>query len=400
VTGLLGFLRRHPRPENDDRRDRPYPVTIEPSSGAPRGRVLFSYLEAPLRWAEDKPEFEFHSNWWESREIARILVEEGYAVDAINWADDAFVPTRTYDVVFDISRNLGRLAPLVPPSALKILHCTGSDAEYQNAAEARRVDALRQRRGGSYTVQRTVAAREAQSRSLEVADACSLLGNDHTLATYPQRFRAKMRTVTVSASDLGPNRKGPGAFVPPAHEFLWFFGWGAVHKGLDLLLEVFAANPQWTLNVVGNALDEPEFVRLYERELTALPNIRAHRFLRPGGPEFGEILRRCFSVVAPTCSESISAAVVTCLQAGLFPIISRDAGVSLPPGCGIYLEACSLEEIEAAVRTAHAFPEGALSSQIGTVQREALRRYSRAAFRAEMSEFLRAALRQWGAARS
>jgi glycosyltransferase involved in cell wall biosynthesis len=374
-------------------------VTIKACSGAPRGRILLSYLEAPLRWPEDAPEFHFHSNWWESREIARIFVEEGYTVDAIHWTDDTFTPTHAYDVVFDISRNLGRLAPLVPPAALKILHCTGSDAEYQNAAEARRVEDLRRRRGGEYTGQRAVAAPGVQARSLEVADACSLLGNAYTLATYPERFHAKMRTVTVSASDLGPNFKRPGSYVPTEREFLWFFGWGAVHKGLDLLLEVFAANPQWALNVVGNALDEPEFVRLYERELTVLPNIRAHRFLRPGGPEFGEVLRRCFCVVAPTCSEGTSAAVVTCLQAGLFPILSRDTGVSLPPGCGIYLEACSLQEIEAAVRTAQGLPVGALSSQIGTVQREALRRYSRAAFRAEMSGFLRDALSEWRAAR-
>ena len=369
------------------------PVTIGPAGRPPRGWVLYSYLEEPLLWADDSPGFMFHSNLWESREIARIFVEEGFSVDVINWSDDAFVPAREYDVLFDISRNLSRLAPLAPPGALKVLHCTGSDAGYQNVAETRRVEDLRRRRGGDYRVQRAVAAPELQARSLEVADACSLLGNAHTLATYPERFRAKMRSVTVSASDLGANRKRPGSYVPPEREFLWFFGWGAAHKGLDLLLEVFAENPQWTLNVVGNALDESEFVRLYKRELTGLPNIRAHRFLQPAGQEFGEILRRCFCVVAPTCSEGISPAVVTCLQAGLFPIISRDTGVSLPPGCGIWLESCSLAEIEAAVGAAHRMPEATLAAQTGAAQGEALRRYSRRAFRDEMSAFLRDAIR-------
>ncbi len=388
----LALLRRLRRGAAGARQAGPYPVTLEPADGAARGRVLFSYLEQPLLWPDDAPGFALHGNGWESREIARIFVGEGFAVDAINWADDAFVPARPYDVVFDISRNLGRLAPLLP-RALKLLHCTGSDAGYQNAAEARRVEELTRRRGGSYRAQRTVAFPGAQALSLEAADACSLLGNERTLATYPERVRAKMRTVAVSASDLGPNRKGPGAYVPAEREFLWFFGWGAVHKGLDLLLEVFAAHPEWTLNVVGSALEEPEFVRLYRTELTALPNIRAHGFLSPGGPEFGAIVRRCFCFVAPACSEGTSAAAVTCLQAGLFPIVSRDTGVSLPAGCGIWLESCSLEEIAGAVAAAHRMPEAALATQSGAVQREALRRHSREAFRDEMSAFLRDALR-------
>ncbi|HVN77001.1 MAG TPA: glycosyltransferase [Thermoanaerobaculaceae bacterium] len=385
----LPSLRRRPGRAERSSLARPYPVTLAPPGGAARGRALFSYLEQPLLWPDDAPQFHLHSNWWESREIARILADEGFAVDAINWADEDFVPTQRYDVLFDISRNLARLAPSMQRDTLKILHCTGSDAEYQNAAEARRVEALRRRRGGRYAAQRTVADPELQARSLDLANACSLLGNETTLATYPERIRGKMRSVPVSASDLGPNRKRPEEFVPAEREFLWFFGWGAVHKGLDLLLEVFAERPQWTLNIVGHALEEPEFVRLYERELTRLPNIRAHGFLRPGGPEFGAIVRRCFSFVAPTCSEGASAAVVTCMQSGLFPIVSRDAGVSLPAGCGMYLENCSLEEIEAAVWMAYRLDAESVAAQIAGVQADALSRFSREAFRAGMTGFLR-----------
>ena len=82
---------------------KPYPVTINTNSKTPRGRVLFSYLENPLRWSEDHRGFGGHTNQWESREIVRIFTDLGYQVDAINWSDNEFVPQQSYEVCFDIS---------------------------------------------------------------------------------------------------------------------------------------------------------------------------------------------------------------------------------------------------------------------------------------------------------
>lgn len=375
---------------------RPYPVILPPSPASPRqrGRVLFSYLEYPLLWPENAPKFDGHTNLWESREIARIFQELGYQVEAINWSDDQYIPSGSYEVVFDIFTNLGRLAPYMDAHTIKILHCTGSDPSYQNAAELRRVEAANKRRNGRYTPKRTLKHTELNYLSIQVADACSLLGNVHTLNTYPTYMRNKTERVTVSASPLGNTLKKPDQYVTKERQFLWFFGGGAIHKGLDLLLDVFAQHPDMILNVVGDVQIEKDFMEMYQRELLHMPNIRYHGYLIPRSARFQRISQGSFCFIAPTCSEGISSAVVTCMQIGLYPIISRDTGIDLPDGCGTYLEDCSLKEIEKAIISAYNQSAEELSRQISITQEYALRNFSREVFREKMTLFITSALNQ------
>lgn len=369
-----------------------YPVKIRSRERPAKGTVLFSYLDDPLLWPDDAPEFSMHSNLWESREIARIFTVLGYDVESIYWGNNRFVPSKEYAIVFDICHNLARLSPVLGKDTIKILHCTGSDPFYQNEAEQKRVDAVNLRRNGQYVSKRAVKDPELFRRSMIQADACSLIGNETTLRTYPEEFHGKTTLVPVSASDLGPNVKQPQLFVPAKREFLWFAGGGAVHKGLDLVLEVFAKNRDLTLNVVGNVAVEEDFLAMYRRELMELENIRYHGALEPAGATFATILKDSFCFIAPFCSESISTAVATCLQAGLYPIISRDTGATLPRGCGIYLDTCEISEIEEAVRTVTNMQAGLLREQIGRIQLDALESYSRVNFSRSMVSFLRQTL--------
>lgn len=365
-----------------------YPVELHPITHSPRGRVLISYLAQSVHLSEDSSALNAHSNVWESREIARILRDLSYEVDVINWNDRKFIPETNYDVLFDIAINLSRLSEVNNPPTINILHRTGSDPNYQNAAEMRRVLDVNRRRNANYQPKRIVQEPEIELESLRLADYCSLLGNDHTLRTYPSEYHDKITLVPVSGSYLGESMKSPKEFVPDEREFVWFFGSGAVHKGLDLVLEVFARNPELTLNIIGNISTEEDFLEIYAHELKQMSNIKYHGWLNPSSREFRSIVNRAFSFVAPSCSEGISSAVVTCMQIGLFPIVSRDTGVSLPNDCGIYLETCNLDEIESSVQKAHSLSASSLTAQILETQTHALREYSRNRFREAMKQFI------------
>ena len=371
------------------KKNNPYPVVVEPTGTIkePIGSVLLSYLEYPLLWAENSTNFNGHSNAWESRTIARIFQELGYRVVAINYKDRDFVPHRYYDVVFDIFENLGRWSSSLDHSTKKFLHCTGSDPNYQNSSEIRRVNAVNARRNAAYSPKRLIAQPELTYKSMDVADAISLIGNEKTCATYPQKYWPKMKLVPVTASFL-PYTKTVDELVPLKREFLWFFGKGAVHKGLDLVLEVFYRCKDLTLNVVGNLEQENDFMKMYKRELLHTNNIHYHGFLYPSSQEFQNILKNTFCFIAPSCSEAISTAAVTCLTIGLYPIVSRDTGVTLPDGFGTYLEACSIEEIEQEVRLVHGMSKQTLVEQIQIIQMDALTRYSRDTFRNMMKQYI------------
>ena len=373
---------------------KPYPVTINTNSKTPRGRVLFSYLENPLRWSEDHRGFGGHTNQWESREIVRIFTDLGYQVDAINWSDQEFVPQQSYNVCFDISTNLQRLAPFLDRSAVKILHRTTSDPYYQNRAELARVSALETRRNANYEPKRHIAFPDLEYKSMQVADVCSLKGNDHTLRTYPQEFRHKIKLLQISGCSLPDDLKKDSDLVPRKREFLWFFGSGVVHKGLDLLLEVFSKRSEFTLNIVGKVDREPDFMNIYHHELTELPNIRMHGPMRTDSRRFRDIIKDVFCFIAPSCSEGLSPAVVTCMQIGLYPLISCNTGITLPPDAGRYLTECTIPEIENAITEVIRMTASDLQSEIMKSQSYTLRELSRARFREKMENFLLHALRR------
>lgn len=355
-----------------------YPV----GGGSPRGRALVSYLPLPI--VGDPALFRGHSNVWESSEIVRIFNRLGYAVDLIAWDDTSFVPTKTYDVVFDIYCNLDRYSS---ERTKTIFHMTGSYPEFSNWAEQARLNYLREHRGVTISARRVVSADDLPlfAENLARADLITLIGNEVTAATYPCAARLKMQLVVATGAWL-PEALMNAPLNRRKSEFLWFNGGGAVHKGLDLVLEVFARNPEWTLHVVGPYLKERDFVEAYSTELFRTPNIKSHGFLFPADRRFLEISSRVRAFVSPSCSEGISTAAITCMQAGIVPIISENCGISLLAQVGIILEECTVVTIEKAVLLIASVSDDVWRSMAENARRIAMETYSRKSFSRLMAE--------------
>lgn len=363
------------------------PVSRLPQ-GKPCGTALISYLRDPIVAADTNP-LSGHSNRWECREICRIFLEMGYAIDVIDHGDAAFFPQKHYDVLFDIDSNLQRLAPLVGPNCLRLLHLTTSYPRFSNAAELLRVDEFEKRTGCLYTPKRILPRLELTDRSLRLAHHCSLIGNATTLETYPSEYRDKTTCISVSGSFLPEVRDVVTTEMPRA--FVWFSGYGAVHKGLDLVLEVFAKRPDLTLHVIGDVEREPDFTGAYAGQLAA-PNVIQHGYLDTSSPALIAALKGAAYSIYPSCAEGTATALVTCLQFGLLPIMSRNSGVDLPEGCGVVLEALTVEAIEAAVNGASKMSSDELKRQTLACQTYALERYSRKRFSLEMRAYLSEAI--------
>ena len=370
--------------------DKEYPIILYPDvkNTDPIGTVLFSYLKDPLTWSDNSRGFLGHGNKRMIKAIAGIFLGMGYQVEAINYYDKSFIPMKHYDVVFDIFENLGRWSESMDTSTKKILHMTGSDPVYQNTAELRRVSAVNARKKGHYSPKRMISDPYGTYHSLDIADTCILIGSEHTLRTYPKKYWHKMKLITVTGSIIADKSKKIRSHIPTQRDFLWFFGGGAVHKGLDLVLEVFARHPEYQLHVIGNVAREKDFVDLYRKELFESQNIHYHGYMYVSSKEFKSLINSIFCFIAPSCSESISSAVVTCLQLGLFPIISYDTGVVLPTGCGLYIEELSVENVEKQVQTVMRMNDKDILKQIKLIQKDAIERYSQDRFTEQMKQYL------------
>lgn len=365
---------------------------IETNAEKSKGLILFSYLDAPIFWAENDLRLDGHSNNWESREIVRLFGELGFDVDAVNWSSNLFYPKVNYDVVFDIHTNLQAWVPFLATSCKKILHITGSYFRFQKDAELMRVAALEKRTGMFYSPKRIAQDLDLAERSYRFADVCSLLGNEITYNTFPREYQKKISLIPVSASRLDYKKSLGEEYAPAVREFMWFYGGGAVHKGLDLVLEVFKRNPKLKLHVVAKLESERDLFLAYGDILLRAVNVEYHGYLHPSSKKFQDIAARVVANLGPSCSEGISPAIVTCMQYGFYPIISRHNGITLPEGAGMYIESCSIDEIEEKILQVVAMPSEQIVEQVKVTQAFALAEFSRENFSRKMRAFLVKAL--------
>lgn len=350
----------------------------------PKGHVLVSYLKDSVLLEDSAQELNYHSNQWESREIARIFNRLGYEVDVIDYENYNFVPSKKYNVIFDIHKNLHHLK--LPENCIRMYHLTGSYAKYNNMQEKKRREYLLERKNNALSVER-YGDEEIMDLSLEAADVITIVGNAHTISTFPEEYRNKIKPVPVTSSKLG-FIKNDSEYLPKEKEFLWFAGYGAVHKGLDLLLDVFSNHPEWKLNIIGSVDQQNDFVDLYRKELYETDSIKYHGFLSPSSDEFINVIKKCFCYINPSCAESTSTASVTALSVGFYPIISYDNGITLPDNCGIYLKDCTIEEIENSIEKVMKLGDKEIIEQIQLTQNYILNTFSRENFTKLMTEII------------
>jgi hypothetical protein len=312
----------------------------------PRGRALVSYISRVLLWNKSDKRFNGHSNLWESTEIVRIFNRFGYVTDVISFDDSTFIPQHSYDVIFDIHFNLTRYSNA---NTLKIFHVTGSHPLFSTNAELSRLNELSQRRGVALKQRRASSPDSIRIFDLGInaADLITLIGNKTTLNTFSNDVHNKIVCVTDTGS-YNPYTRKPYQ-VTYKDEFLWFGGFGAVHKGLDLVLEVFARNPRLTLHVVGAYIEESDFMNEYRYELTQCKNIHGYGYLYPSSKKFANVIKGVSAFISPSCSEGISTAAITCMQAGIIPIISKNNGIDITSNMGVMLNDCAVGEIEKAI---------------------------------------------------
>ena len=349
--------------------------------GACKGEVLLSYLTEPFLLSPDELERVPHTNMWECIEIARLFSARGYNVDVINWKNTAFIPKKNYSYIFDVHQNIERLLPYLPKDCWRIFLATGCHWLFQNSAEYQRLIELRDRRGIVLSPQRNVPA----VRGIEHADHAIGYGNTHTFSTYNFAKKA-IRPIPVSATAMyGFNETKD--YEKVRKNYVWIGGGGAVHKGLDLVLEAFAAMPEYHLSICGPFAAEKDFTEAYHKELYKTPNITALGRMDVRGEEFKQVVNNAVALIYPSSSEGQAGSVIAGMHAGLIPLISRASGVDVD-GFGTILQNCSIEEIKNTVRATSALPADQLKKRSKDSWEYARKHHTREAFTREFSSFL------------
>ncbi|MCC5660008.1 glycosyltransferase [Nostoc sp. XA010] len=323
-------------------------VSLNPKQPS-KGNVLLSYRIEPFLLKAGQPMPNDHTWYWEVWQIAQTFLTLGYNVDVIQFHNDKFVPQKDYAFFIDIRHRMEALAPKLNKDCIKIFHVDIANMVFRNAAECNRLLELQRRKGITLKPQRF----EVPNLGIEYADCAIVLGNDFTTDTFKYANKPMYRIPISSPSVYPyPDKKD---FEAVRKRFLWFGGSALVLKGLDLVLDAFAQMPEYHLTVCGPVSNDKEFEQAFYKELYETPNIHTYGWIDVSSSEFIEVTNNCLGLVYPSVSEGQSGAVISCLQAGLIPILSYESGVDVHD-FGVIFDNLSVDEIKAKVRSISNLP--------------------------------------------
>lgn len=302
---------------------------------------LLMYITEPFYTGESHS----HQNQKQVVEIARIISSFGYNVDVIDYNNDRIFLNKNYDLVFDLYPGFNLIYQNHMNLGCKVIaYLTGSNLSFAKKQERIRIDNLFKRKGKTLKLRRTEGAIDLSYQEMKKMSAVFFMGNSYNWKTYTE-FNIKkvyfIKNCGYKFDDIKKNRRDK-------RNFLFLGSYGQVHKGLDLLLEVFAEkNFNFNLYICSSFKEEKDFCTLYEKELFCTKNIYPVGFLDIYSNKFKELLEICRFLILPSCSEGLAGSVLTGMSAGLIPIVSKECGFEDDEV--IHLKDCELDTIKAAV---------------------------------------------------
>jgi len=305
--------------------------------------ALVSYITNPFRGGINLS----HTNSFESMVIGKIINEAGYNVDIADYDYEGRFDYSKYDLIFGFGEPLINSFYQRKKKIITVYYGTGMHLITQNTNTLNRIKEVFDKKKVWLTGSGRIVDK-AWSIQTTLVDAMVLLGNEEVTKTYSPYFKGKIYNIPasfykvidyeeiISSKDFSKARK----------HFLWFGSSGMIHKGLDLLLDIFSKREDIHLHICGPLDGEPGFKNIYNNELFKTANIYYHGFVSLNSPLFKELLQKCAFVVFPSCSEGGSPSVLNvCGNGGLIPLLSKEASIDMD-NLGFIFNKINIESIK------------------------------------------------------
>ncbi len=289
--------------------------------------LLLSYITKPFRRGPDLS----HTNMVEALEIAKIFRDLGYNIDIVDYDYEGYVDHKKYNLLFGFGEPFVKNFYGRKTNIPSIYYATGMSIETQNRNSLKRVEEFYKRKGVYLPSSARIYEKSWNIQSL-FPDAIISLGNDTAKKSFEEITNKKVYSLNPSFIKIYNYDEiiATKNFSEAKKNFLWFASSGMIHKGLDLLIEVFKELKYLDLHICAPLQDEPSFREVYSYELTNLPNIHYYGFISLKSSVFKELITKCGVIVYPSCSEGGSPSVLNvCGNSGMIPCVSRESTIDV-----------------------------------------------------------------------
>jgi glycosyltransferase involved in cell wall biosynthesis len=286
-------------------------------------------------------------------EIGKAINEAGFNVDIADYDYEGIIDYSRYDLIFGFGEPLINSFYKRGKKIITVYYGTGMHINTQNNNTLNRVTEVFNKTGVWLPGSGRIVDKSWSIQTMLV-DAMILLGNEEVTKTYSHYFKGKIYNIPASIYKITNYEEiiASKDFNNAKTHFLWFGSSGMIHKGLDLLLEIFSKREDIHLHICGPLEGEPEFKQTYNNELLKTINIHYHGFVSLNSSLFKELLQKCAFVVFPSCSEGGSPSVLNvCGNGGLIPLLSKEASIDTGD-FGFVFDKINIESIQFTVNQA------------------------------------------------
>lgn len=315
-----------------------YDVNSQPNL---KCRCLLLYITQPFF---SKQVSDRHQNQWQAREMARIIGSKGYIVDVVDFNNEKAQLKYMYDMIVGlIPRGIDIYSNNMNSGCIRIAYLTSMNLMVTSSNEEKRIEDLYKRRGVKLVPRRYAGMIQ---KEIENFDAVWYIGNSYNFHSYDC---FKMPPVYYIKNNGYVFDWGNSSQKRDSKSFVFFGSLGQVHKGLDLLLEVFSTiTTDCKLYVCAGYESEADFCRIYHKELYESSNIIPMGFVDINGSEFKKMALSCAYAILPSCAEGCAGSVLSVMSGGIIPIVSNVCGFDDDEA--INMPDCSIETIASFVR--------------------------------------------------
>lgn len=314
-------------------------------------KALISYIKRPFKSHSTLT----HCNVIEAIVVADVLHNLGWEVCVADYRARKELQLSTFSLVIGFGFPFAQSFADTSFTGKRIMYLPGANPNYSNAAEAARAKQLCERTGVLLKPRR-----EAYSPWMFGAinaDAIFVLGNEWTVSTYSSEINKNIFKIPVPfIGNFSDHEYDSRDWKSVGNRFVWFAGSGALHKGLDLVLDAIALSKNsFHLDVCGPISNEKDFIDLYSHMLFRQNNIKFHGFVDVASEAMHRVMEQSAFVVFPSCSEGGGSSVLTCMAAGLIPIVTRESSIYVGD-FGITIENVTPEGVLSALMLAAELP--------------------------------------------
>jgi hypothetical protein len=225
------------------------------------------------------------------------------------------IKSKKYDIIFGFGNTFYIMTQL-QPEAKSILYMTEHHPTFSYVEEKKRIDYYRKRHKKKVNYLRSLMHYN-ENQLKPVYDAVITMSEVEPLLA---QYKSPYNIYPTGLVNKDFNNFPKNHFIARKN-FLWLGSFGAIHKGLDLLVDIFTERDDIILHICGLNAKEKKFLNIKDTK-----NIKDYGHININSDLFLNIVELCSYIILPSCSEGCSTSITTGMLHGLIPIVMKDTG--------------------------------------------------------------------------